>query len=959
MQDILQDIRVRTDPSTGIALASHYVNAINSCALDGRCRDMFRSFGSDEAWDKVLKEAESKLVYRVPEMEIEAGTIFAGSETRHFGKKSVKTQKNSILDFECVITAKSLDRDGDILEPSGADIDEAMPLLWQHLPLQPIGRFYGVTDRNNDKVYGGGGIADTQLGHDAAVLVEFKALRISHGFVPTEYTPLRGDKANPQSGKGWHITKFKVLEFSLVSIPSNQEAVITVFSRQKLHHPVVKTWAEKLASARPAVVTSGWDGKAQEVVIRVLVGQDEQKADCSCHTKTLSADNGSGGENLVPPVMCGKPGCRNEAMPGKKLCQEHVGNDSDIIQDEKDASVLLTKAALADQDTPWDAGKAVANLRKWSGVDADKPTSAAWEKYSQGFALVQGDKENFGSYKLPFCNVKDGKLVWVFRGAAAAMAAIHGARGGGMDLTDAEYNSAYATLAKVYKAFKMDAPEKKSLDLEAKCGGPGSGRPGPCPAGGTKPSATPKPPKAPKAPKEVVANEKRYGSAKMPVSPDKAQAAANALISAVNEAGGAVKNGDAFGHFAASVLNVSGKTNDEIAKDKDLNPKAFGKMLNYLAEKGLVEGHVYNEQKDLGKTDRHMSFGPPSESNPSHGMFDAFGIKKGVDNKALTDAITTYLSAHGKKSFDIGGAIMSFIEKCNGDMYPTAAPMYGSPLLQMPVVDGSWEDVQEDLLETAKSYLSGYGIAMGQPVELFATFDDHAILCVYGQDFRFFSLDWEMDDNDEPQWSGQPTEVEIEAQVFEKAKDFFTKRHEWLTKAGRPISKKNETHLMEAKGLAQEVMDHPKTMPDHKSMCGKAIETLDMVLKAVPTADKAGRVLSQANMGMVKEVHDIFLKGIEDTTLHSPGRAMLKQAAYHTGEVLKDADTGAMSGTEDASGIDVAAAKLPVMTPEKAMASLFGFILKGDELPLPLATELREILDQRINDQQLAALFSV
>ncbi|MBU6430684.1 MAG: hypothetical protein KGR26_16820, partial [Cyanobacteria bacterium REEB65] len=120
-----------------------------------------------------------------------------------------------------------------------------------------------------------------------------------------------------------------------------------------------------------------------------------------------------------------------------------------------------------DQGAAWDGDAAVDRLRKWAGVDADEPKAEAWQKYEKGFAWVDSSaKDNLGSYKLPHHDVKDGELVVNFKGVAAAMAALNGARGSGMDLSDADKSAVHAHLASHYKQFDQPVPELKA----AKCG---------------------------------------------------------------------------------------------------------------------------------------------------------------------------------------------------------------------------------------------------------------------------------------------------------------------------------------------------------------------------------------------------------------------------------------------------------------------------------------------------------
>jgi HK97 family phage prohead protease len=164
------------------------------------------------------------------------------------------------LTFDCCITSTRRDRDGDVLESSGAEVDPRCPLLWQHIALQPIGRLDAITSRNADRVFAQCSIADTELGRDAATLVAFGALRISIGFRPITFEPLDRRGSDP----GFRISKLEIMEISTVSIPSNQDAIITAFSREKLHHPLVKQYAIGLKNKLPMMVKGGWSKAAEE-----------------------------------------------------------------------------------------------------------------------------------------------------------------------------------------------------------------------------------------------------------------------------------------------------------------------------------------------------------------------------------------------------------------------------------------------------------------------------------------------------------------------------------------------------------------------------------------------------------------------------------------------------------------------------------------------------------------------
>lgn len=112
-------------------------------------------------------------------------------------------------------------------------------------------------------------------------------------------------------------------------------------------------------------------------------------------------------------------------------------------------------------DGPWDADAAIKRLREWAGVDAEKPTAAAWRKYATAFALVDGPDDALGSYKLPHHDIRNGRFVVVKRGVYAAAAALQGARGG-VSAPAAEIAAAKRHIAQHYRQWDERAPWESS-----------------------------------------------------------------------------------------------------------------------------------------------------------------------------------------------------------------------------------------------------------------------------------------------------------------------------------------------------------------------------------------------------------------------------------------------------------------------------------------------------------------
>lgn len=120
----------------------------------------------------------------------------------------------------------------------------------------------------------------------------------------------------------------------------------------------------------------------------------------------------------------------------------------------------IAKAGLAlckDKDRKWDASAARKRVAKWAGgPDKDK---ISWSKYAKAFLVVESPKDSFGSYRYPFADIVDGRLVAIYAGCKAAYAALRGARGGG---TGPGVQGAIAKVKRYLRAFgDKNLDEKK------------------------------------------------------------------------------------------------------------------------------------------------------------------------------------------------------------------------------------------------------------------------------------------------------------------------------------------------------------------------------------------------------------------------------------------------------------------------------------------------------------------
>lgn len=248
INEMLESIRSRKSISRwGIGVASSYLAEIERFAGAGQ-------FDADE-WRKCVKEAESRFTFCDPAAVVEKAHKKGSAEF------DISAIPNAILGIDAIITSKNMDRDGDVLDPMGANVDKNMPLLWQHMPQCPVGRFCGLTKQDGDVLAGRFAILDTSLGRDVAILAEGGALRGSQGFKPIEADVLtKGADGKPAS---WFVKKYETVEYSMVSVPSNVDSVVTAFHRKQLSDPLMKAWAGELDSQRSKVVNVPIDLKGK------------------------------------------------------------------------------------------------------------------------------------------------------------------------------------------------------------------------------------------------------------------------------------------------------------------------------------------------------------------------------------------------------------------------------------------------------------------------------------------------------------------------------------------------------------------------------------------------------------------------------------------------------------------------------------------------------------------------
>lgn len=121
--------------------------------------------------------------------------------------------------------------------------------------------------------------------------------------------------------------------------------------------------------------------------------------------------------------------------------------------------------AHPDLDREWDADASEARWRRHFEIEGreDLENEQKRNNYRKRFFWWNPPGRNFGDYKLPFADIVDGEPRAIWRGVAAAMAALLGARGG-VDIPEDERRAVYNHIVRYYEKFDKEPPEFRQYD---------------------------------------------------------------------------------------------------------------------------------------------------------------------------------------------------------------------------------------------------------------------------------------------------------------------------------------------------------------------------------------------------------------------------------------------------------------------------------------------------------------
>lgn len=386
-EKLLQLIKARGDDKPdpfgyGILTADRYTKSMQECVGIDACYKFAST--RQTSFDDIQRKAANTLVYSNEGMEL-TETLFEkrpGINVKQIevGDSSVELPKNTLLVFRHILTTPRKDRDGDILRTEGAIVDPKLPLLWQHVHTLPIGKMLSIWNQSAKSLELVSVIIDAnELCHDAAVMVDDKVLRWSHGFRALEFEELKEEEGRTTSPGGFDVKSFEIMEGSAVSVPSNtdaetQEIILSMVDDGKLTSPLMKSTAEGIREKRPVSVPVKWDAM---VTIEGKTIAFTESASRDAYDNGVVPGSASHIKLIEERTDADEPGDRGAEEKGDCSCASEKtdgnGQEAEAIKTESeevtqaDMNLVVAGAAIARRQSERALDKLLKTIPKHSG----------------------------------------------------------------------------------------------------------------------------------------------------------------------------------------------------------------------------------------------------------------------------------------------------------------------------------------------------------------------------------------------------------------------------------------------------------------------------------------------------------------------------------------------------------------------------------------------------------------
>jgi HK97 family phage prohead protease len=270
---------------------------------------------------------------------------------------------------------------------------------------------------------------------------------VSIGFIPLEAVRVE------DGGRTWvRIKRFEIVECSIVTIPAHESAVVTGVEDGE------EQAVEQVEQAADMVRAFFDDHETFEAPLSPGPGKERNEEGVVCMSWDWVRDNPEN-DNEADPTPALPLDASKVHLDGLEAALEDAGYK--LVVEDGIGNIVALEWKGVPYSRHGDVKKA-ARDKEWDGPAQVK--AADVEDLRVMAAIEDTDNRDVKKgYKLPHHEADGHAVVW--RGVAAAMAAILGARGG-VDAPTAAKRAAYRHLSKHYKQFDEDPPAFKEQGYE-------------------------------------------------------------------------------------------------------------------------------------------------------------------------------------------------------------------------------------------------------------------------------------------------------------------------------------------------------------------------------------------------------------------------------------------------------------------------------------------------------------
>ncbi|MDR7496830.1 MAG: hypothetical protein QN174_07725 [Armatimonadota bacterium] len=322
------------------------------------------------------------------------------------------------------ISTDQIDRDREQVLPGGLVLPKPrrVPLVSSHVYgdlRKQIGDVPAVEPREKDvraqaRWFAGLGNPEADW---AWTLVQLGVAAFSIGFLPLawEDADLSDEKVAERVRAGREpirrYTKWELAEVSQVIVPSNRGAVQRMVDAGILTEAHLKALDGRLTDA--------------EMGERERAGFEAALAAYATRVRATAPESEGSPNPAAPPAEGEYDLLRLFAEAAEPL------DELDVAAKAGDWRVGGARDLTLIDDDAWDAAAAVRAIRRWAGATSREAlqSETVQRRYRQGFVVYDAAApDRFGSYKLPFAKVQDGRLVASRRGLIAVRVVLAGGR---------------------------------------------------------------------------------------------------------------------------------------------------------------------------------------------------------------------------------------------------------------------------------------------------------------------------------------------------------------------------------------------------------------------------------------------------------------------------------------------------------------------------------------------------